>query len=658
MAPKTRPASKVINAADGLGSVEGMKARPIRSVLRHLDTVAVSAAARLETRNREVHLPPVSTYRWWARRAESVFGAIIDAVTTDRPGRLLVADLFAGGGVIPLAAVIRGHRVYAQDLNPWAVTGIVGMLGPPDPAALRRAAAAFAELAAPLVQRAYSTRFASGEPATIAHTFRVATAACTSCNTRARLFPHALVTLLARAEGGCREAFLACPAGHLFVGECDHGARCPRCRRLTDPAATYAPRRIVTCLACKHRESLETRVKHGAWRWEVVLVERVGEGKREFATPTPTEIDQAEGPQWRPSVALDKIPIGQETKVLTRHGFATWSDLYPRRQLIIMKKLLALFKQVDKDESVRRALRLAVLGAAEMAGYASRWDRWYLKSYEAMANHRFNFTTFVVEPNVWGTATRGRGTVLRRLRLIEKAATWLGDRCGRLRVQGPLPAARPRTTMPTTVNARVVEGSSERVVLPDACVDIVLTDPPYHDDVQYDELSLPLRAWADLTTGPLMGEAVVNGTKAHTTNDGAYRHLLQRIFCEARRILRTDGHLIFSYANREPGAWINLFEALQGAGFWPVGYAIVHSENETNHAKRRVSGCSLDLLMDLVPQGNRVVRPWTPPLEGRSAEEDYLHLAGRTFMRIRTLGGEWDATFAAELRGSRFLKRR
>jgi len=30
----------------------------------------------------------------------------------------MVSDPFAGGGVIPLAAALRGHRVYAQDLNP------------------------------------------------------------------------------------------------------------------------------------------------------------------------------------------------------------------------------------------------------------------------------------------------------------------------------------------------------------------------------------------------------------------------------------------------------------------------------------------------------------------------------------------------------------
>ena len=48
---------------------------------------------------------------------------------------------------------------------------------------------------------------------------------------------------------------------------------------------------------------------------------------------------------------------------------------------------------------------MAVLGTAEMAGLLSRWDRYYLKSYESMASHRFNFTTLAVEPNVIGVGT-------------------------------------------------------------------------------------------------------------------------------------------------------------------------------------------------------------------------------------------------------------
>jgi hypothetical protein len=65
----------------------------VRSVLRHLDPAELADTTRQESRSRQRHLPPVSVYRWWARRTETVSGALIDAVNADQPGRLLIADM-------------------------------------------------------------------------------------------------------------------------------------------------------------------------------------------------------------------------------------------------------------------------------------------------------------------------------------------------------------------------------------------------------------------------------------------------------------------------------------------------------------------------------------------------------------------------------------
>ena len=104
---------------------------PQRSVLRHLDVDRVNAGARAEARSRQTALPPITTYRWWARRTEAVTGALIDAANVDQPGRLVVADPFTGGGVIALSALLRGHQVYAQDINPWAAGNLTTMLSLP-----------------------------------------------------------------------------------------------------------------------------------------------------------------------------------------------------------------------------------------------------------------------------------------------------------------------------------------------------------------------------------------------------------------------------------------------------------------------------------------------------------------------------------------------
>lgn len=637
----------------------------VRSPLRHLKAEDVSARARREVRNREVHLPPISTYRWWARRTEAVNGAIIDCVSSDKPGRLVVSDPFAGGGVIPLAAVMRGHSVYAQDLNPWAASGLASMLALPDPDALREGIAALTQRVLTIAQAAYGTVLSDGTQGLVTHTFRVAVAPCTRCGTEQRLFPHGLVTLTSRIERNRPEAYLACPEGHLFLGRRDQVSQCPTCSRPTDPSAVYTPRRIVTC-PCGNQDRLEERALASGLRWEVVLVERAGDGRRELATPTAGELKAAEAAHMQPRRSLGDIPIGQETSVLLRHGFRQWEDLYPRRQRSMVERLLELAPACSTDAGVVAALRSAILGSTEMAGHLSRWDRYYLKSYESMAGHRFNFTTLPVEPNVWGTTTSGRGTTLRRLVQFVKAAEWLRTNTDRqLSVEGPVPstAALVPALLGQNIDgdplerpdAVVVVGSSQRQLLPTGSVDLVLTDPPYHDDVQYGELSRPLQAWAGLTPPDSSGDAVVNRATGQLVADGSYTALLASIFRESARLLRDDGHLIFSYANRDPQAWANVIDALQGAGLRAVGCAVVHSENETDHAKRNVRACTLDLLLDLVPVSNLAVEKFQPKL-GDSDEEEFLGIVAEYVLAIGDLSSDWRHEFLESVSTVNFIK--
>lgn len=620
--------------------VSGVNA-PVSSSLRHIDPRSVDAQVRAETRNREVHLPPISVYRWWARRTEAVNGAILDAVATERPGRLVVADIFAGGGVIALAAAIRKHRVYAQDINPWAAYGLHAMLNLPGAGTLADAAEIVRQRLQPLLDAAYGTVLSNGASATIAHTFRVATAACPECRTRLRLYPHAMVSLKRRKERGNTEAFIACRRGHLYEGRSDQRSRCSECGLMTNPSDAYTARRIVKCHCCGHASSLDVLSTSGTWEWEVVLVERAAGRHRELSLPTVVEVAQATT-GWAPRRSLAKIPDGRETAVLRRHGFVFWHDIYPERQRHVLEQLLDEITAAEFNADVSESMRIAALGVAEMAGFASRWDRWYLKSYETMASHRFNFTTFTAEPNVWGTAASGRGTFRRRVALFEKAAKWLSERSGKLAV-GRRSSTDHRRRFAEGLDVLVVEGSSERVVLPEGTVDLVLTDPPYHDDVQYGELSLPLRAWARLSTEDLKSEAVALEVDAEAYT--GYHLLLTRIFSEARRILAPDGHLVFSYANREPDAWVTVLRSLHDAGFRAAGYTIVHSENEMDYAKRGVRACTMDLILDLVPASAEVLA-WRPENVPDTAEASFLRLVGDVLINSVGVDADgWVGTF-------------
>jgi putative DNA methylase len=635
-----------------------MVVRIIQSILRHIDQQEVSSAAKIETRNREVHLPPVSIYRWWARRTEAINGALVEAAARElgRTEGMLIADPFAGGGVIPLAALMRGHSVYAQDLNPWVGKGLSAMLGLPSAQQIRQAREYFSELAGPIAAKAYRTKFSDGGLATISQTIRVAVAHCSHCGGECKLFPHALVSLTRRKELKGGQAILACPRGHLFVGRDYRTSHCPHCGDYTYPTRTYLPKRILTCQACGHAESLEENAKSQNWSWKVVLVERTDGKRRELAFPTPAELNQAADAKWRAQRQLGAIPKAHETKVLRRHGFENWADIYPNRQRAVTERLLQLSKVVSKDRSIQSTVEMAVLGSTEMAGLLSRWDRYYLKSFESMASHRFNFSTLVVEPNVLGAGAAGRGTTIRRLLLFEKAAKWMHEKGLTGLASKPMQASRPRFKRRPKHRAVIAIGSSDRMLLPAGCVDAVLTDPPYHDDVQYHELSLPFRTWAKLTTRRGVGEAVVIPHSKNLTGHRKYRGTLTKIFTELNRVLKPGGHLLFSYANREPAAWVNLFAALRAAKFAPVGYTIVHSENESEHSKRRGRACSLDLILDLVPSSQAAIKQWRAKPVFRTDEEGYLIAVGEAFLGSGALMNGWEIDLVKRLKSEIFVQ--
>jgi len=622
------------------------------SVLRHLDVDAIEQQVRSEVRARQHALPPIATYRWWARRTEAVSGALIDAANVDIPGRLTIADPFCGGGVIALAALLREHQVYAQDINPWAVQGLATMLTLPAADDLEAAAGRLHDRVYDTLTDAYATRLSDGTPGMIVHTLRVAAIDCPSCGQEVRLFPAGLVTLTTRVDVGGSQGWLACPAGHLQLGDATRRTRCATCRRLIDPTSRPTADRCFRCVDCGSTRKID---RAGPIRWLPILVERASALDREIDQPRAGELTRANDSHWPVQPRLAKIRSAEETKYLLRYGMSRWDDLYPRRQQVVLRALLQASRSASRgDDTVHAALRAAIVSAAEMAGYLARWDGRYLKAYEATANHRYNFTTLAAEPNVWGAYGWGRGTVSRRLEQLEKASIWSEERFDRrLNVTGPVSFEGRRRPIGRDVDAQVVVGSSTRLLAPDESLDLICTDPPYHDDVHYGELSEPFRAWARMGTGELDEEAVVTLISEQTD---VYERLLTEIFSEMNAALKPDGHVVLSYANREAPAWLALCAALDAAGFEAVGYEVIESENVFDHVKTGRRACTLDVILDLVKAGTGPLRRFRPRWAPKTDEEDFCQMVGEYALGIGSFADGWRISMNQAVRSHPFVR--
>ncbi|WP_199248356.1 hypothetical protein [[Phormidium] sp. ETS-05] len=130
----------------------------------------------------------------------------------------------------------------------------------------------------------------------------------------------------------------------------------------------------------------------------------------------------------------------------------------------------------------------------------------------------------------------------------------------------------------------VISGTATQIDLPDGCVDAIVTDPPYADNLYYSLLADCIYNWKRLGLRHIFPEdfqypasptasEIVASTKRQGSSEAAmsfYRNELQAALAEGYRLLKPDGilSLIFTHSTLE--GWITIFSAILGAGFHPV----------------------------------------------------------------------------------------
>lgn len=557
---------------------------------------SLSETVRRELRTREHVSSTISVYRWWARRSHGLIGALLDRAIEVMGEDIVISDPMSGGGTVAVEAARRKLAVRAQDVNPWAAFGLRTLLTPVDPIALEDAVTRMLSSLAGYGHELYASPTIDGGE--VVHRLHVRRIDCTNCGGHNFLYQTPLLAVDRRPSCDPKWAWYGCRAcGAVTKGKWQKPpTRCKHCHYpITTKRNAPAIRNFsLDCAHCSTTITLTAEVLHQAEF--IASLDQVLLGKE--TTFTPAVISS------RPSLSggligekLDTpIPDGLETRALIRMGFRTWKSLYTARQLNLIEAALKLVPEVTNDRGIAQRIRLAIAGFGEMAGYASRWDPRFRKAYELTANHHYSRVYLAAEVNPLGAF--GRGTLPRRLRKAVKAARWF-------------PGAR---------HATVRKGSSDRQLIPTHTVDLVITDPPYFDSVQYGELSQAFLAFGSACGLPVGGrwqqsrEAVPNSTYGRSVAD--YRNMLGRIMRETARTLKPTGRVLLTFHNRKLLPWQFLADALREARLRVVGLAVVHSENELDHAKHGKGAMTSDLVIECVPADSphpKVARICTRP---------------------------------------------
>ncbi|MFO0877589.1 MAG: hypothetical protein U0840_09455 [Gemmataceae bacterium] len=577
-----------------------------RASLLEVGELPVEELALLAEREGRRPVPIYQAHRWFARRFSSAFRAILTAARlapgddfweafyrgVDYAGRT-VLDPFVGGGTSVVEAARLGASAVGVDIDPvaCAITRFeLRAAGVPD---LGPAQADLQRTVGRRLARYYRTVGPGGEARQVLHGFWVQVVRCDGCRREVEAHPHH--QLAYEAEGDRQWAF--CRSCHR-VHELDRDApsfRCSGCGEQTDVANGPVVHGRLTCPLCRAEEDLID----GAGRvgrppqWRLFALETIPDGpparrlpmtERAFQAASPADQervraarralagrrDGADGWRWVPDRLIPTE--GRSDDRLTRYGYRRYRELFNPRQLLHLSVLAEAIAGLTGP--AREALALAfsdhLTTNCMLTQYAFGWRRlaplFSIRAYRHVCRP--------VEVNPWLDGT-GRGTFPNTVRQVQRAVAFAhAPQVARLDggfVRSGSLAGRGADRVIHHGDSRALAGVA------DVSVDLILTDPPYCDNIAYAELSdffLPWLQGFGLAPAGGPDAAALPANLAARSRDGAavaaFRQGLGECFAQMRRVLKDSGRLVFSYQHRTAQAWEALAFALATGGWRPV----------------------------------------------------------------------------------------
>ena len=597
-----------------------------------MPTGRLSRLAVAEAWRKEVHSPSTHVHKWWAQRLGVVNRHLLMAAASSTPDDMdrldrggctlngvVVYDPFCGSGGALLEAAKLGAHVIARDVNPVAVLATRQALQKWDPNELQAGFDQIVEVCDPELRDLYIDRHGRR----VIGFFWVAVAVCGTCDEDVDLFhrhvfaQHTHPRKHPTAHGICRE----CGEVAQVDLSTDEAIRCGACGAVTPFRGAIRTGAGVrgTEFGCSagHSTQLASSAKRAPVRFRMYAKACEQAGKRIYTPADSTDIAAyaAAGARLRQIGSQIVQPCGSlrsghNTDQVLRVGLDTWRDFFNDRQLLALGVIGAAIRDLKIGAPEREALAAIFSKSVEFNNM--------LVSYKGEGtgaargvfhNHILQFERMPYETNPWAGGSGGFHASYKRLRkaLQFKTAptdlTIVEGKPGRVAGRSH-PVLLRVTDTPSGINTGEVAvtcGDSGRSPIPDGVVDVVLTDPPHFDKVNYSELADFFHAWLTQirpfatypTSGSTRSSFDVQDTCPTTFEEG-----LARIWKDVARTLKPDGIVVFSFHHRDARGWKACMGSLRTAGLCVTYLQMLKAEMANSLSKKNQrSPHSMDVLV-------------------------------------------------------------
>ncbi len=523
--------------------------------------------------------------RAYRRMPSALLKAVRKAIGTD----FAMLDPFAGAGMIPFEALRMGLNVVALDYNPVACLVMRGTLEYPLRYGHRMnirsgvsqliadvekyANEVYKDLREQLTQ--FYPSYRRRKPRVYIHAWAVK---CPHCKRIVPLMqrwdldrPRGIV-LAQRTEG--EQLTFRVETGPTPVrGNCRGGkARC-----IYEDCGTEIPNEyVVTDISQNEREML------------VAIYLENGE----FVTPRKEDYDALARAKKFLEQNMDTlspyIPTEEMThEIPARKYLLYWHRLFNARQLVVLALMARKIRQIvdrvsqeDPDYAVVIGTYLSMVFSKHLMrnNRATIWDSGFRKIAHPFSTRRVSMMWNHCEVNPFaktaGALSNSIANVLSGLEYAVEALCGPNGSFEQQDVAGDV----------TVINQSILSWETSRKF------DLIVTDPPYYNDVQYPELLQFYQVWysrilghvLDIPPVPETSEELSVGSSKRTNRSTAeFESRMNVAIHQLHNLLKDDGLLVMFYVHKSVAGWKYVVEALRNAGFQVTSTHTLRTESGT-----------------------------------------------------------------------------
>ena len=585
-----------------------------------------------EVLNKHLFRPNTYFHKWWARRCGSTFRTILKqfAVGDEQadyysPGGLegkTILDPMMGGGTTLHEALRLGANVIGADIDPIPVAQARASLTQADLTELRSSFAAFFDQLYSHLKYYFQTE-------------------CVICNNTTDI-RYTLYGIKKRCA--CREVVqidqyeLRHETGRTISINPQNWELnyCPGRDIPVEQTPTLIKKNEKVCpkCGCYYDELLD---RPFYLRYTPIAIASACKSDGLFFR-SPTEFDLARirlADEQRS--ALDFGPLedfqvkpGPKSDDLLQHNIGSYLELFSSRQLLYLNHAIQLLANLTGIEKL--ALGMLVSTSLEFNSLLCGYKGWQRRRPGAIrhvfALHAYSFQYTALENNpINPQKSSGNLQLLFRDRIVRGRQWALSPTERRINGDGqsesvPIPGELDQgvevfNQADLVAGQRrfwIIQGDSRCLPIADDSVDVVATDPPYYDNVQYGNLSAFFRVWLNRLLPEetdWMYDESLSAVANKNSDRGSYMDALTEIFKECARVLNPDtGRLVFTFHHWDPNAWADLTLSLKNAGFRLVNTYVVCSEHPISTHIRNVNAIKHDSILVLALNDGCSPSPW------------------------------------------------